>query len=342
MDFEYAAPQQLRGAVAALASPGSIAIAGGTELLNWMRLGIAAPVRLADIGGIQEARGVTLTDGSIRIGALTTLNELGEHALLREHGLALSQSCMKAASAQVRNRATIGGNVLQRTRCAYFRAEAPLPWACNKRNPGSGCAALTGLNERHAILGWTDACVATHPSDPAVALSALDATVEVVGRAGSRMIAMTDFHLTPAEVRSGTAGKVQARAQEAAIESRLGAGELIMAFHLPVRRGETSAYVKVRERESYEFALVSAAAALVLEGDDVAEVRIALGSVAQKPWRLRRAEQALAGRRLAAADVLDAVRSDLEAAQPLLHNRYKISLAAQAATRAVMLAGAAA
>ena len=176
IDFAYARADSRAAAVAALADDHAAVLAGGTELLNWVRLGIAAPERVVDIGGLDELRGITRDgEASLRIGALTTLNEIGEHPLVVAHAGALASACLQAASAQIRNRATLGGNVLQRTRCAYFRAEEPVPWPCNRRAPGSGCAALEGLHERHAIFGWTDECVAVQPSDPAVALAALDA-----------------------------------------------------------------------------------------------------------------------------------------------------------------------
>ena len=188
-----------------------------------MRLGIAAPERVVDIGGLDELRGITRDGDALHIGALTTLNEIGEHPLVVANAGALASACLQAASAQIRNRATLGGNVLQRTRCAYFRAEEPVPWPCNRRAPGSGCAARHGLNERHAIFGWTDECVAVQPSDPAVALAALDATVDVVGPDGPRTIPSTEFHLTP---------------QEAGLrENRLDADELIVGYRIPIERG---------------------------------------------------------------------------------------------------------
>ena len=181
---------------------------------------------------------------------------------------ALASACLQAASAQVRNRATIGGNVLQRTRCAYFRAEEPVPWPCNRREPGSGCAALGGLHERHAIFGWTDDCVAVQPSDPAVALAALDAEVDVVGPAGPRSIPMRGFHLTPREA---------AAEGDPLRETRLGPDELIVGYRIPLHEPDGQAYVKVRERASYEYAIVSAAATVRLGGDEIAAARVALG-----------------------------------------------------------------
>ena len=324
-NFDYAVARRLEDA---FISDGTaiMPIAGGTELLNWIRLGISAPDRVIDLGRIEGLDGICRDGDRLSIGALATLNAIGEDALVAEHATALADACLKAASAQVRNRATIGGNVLQKTRCAYFRAEEPLPWGCNKRAPGSGCAARDGLNDRHAILGWTDDCVAVQPSDPVVALAALDAEVELHGPNGRRTLPVADLHLTPAEA--------------AQAETRMTPGEVIVAYHLPIRRGRSSAYVKVRERASYEYALVSAAAALTLEGGAIRQAAIALGSVALKPWRLPQAEAALVGLEPRREAVLPALKAALAEARPLAHNRYKVPLAVNAAARAIVEAGA--
>jgi len=330
-DFEHV-PARDRDEVLRELSGGAVAIAGGTELLNWVRLGIAGPDRLVDLAGLAAGDRIERTADGLTIGAGATLNQVGEHDLVRTHATALAQACLAAASAQVRNRATLGGNVLQKTRCGYFRSEEPLPWGCNKRRPGSGCAARHGLNERHAVLGWTDDCVATQPSDPAVALACLDARVEVLGPAGPRTLPMTGFHLTQQEAAA-------AGGDPAGTETVLRADELIVAYHLPVRPAERSTYLKVRERASYEYALVSAAAATVLDGGRLAGVRLALGSVAQKPWRLSRAEAALRGGPLTEQAARRAVALDLADARPLEHNGYKLRMAATAAVRALMATG---
>jgi xanthine dehydrogenase YagS FAD-binding subunit len=313
-------------------------IAGGTELLNWFRLGIAAPDRVIDLARLDGLDGIRRDGDRLAIGALATLNTIGEDALVAAHAAALGAACLEAASAQVRNRATLGGNVLQKTRCAYFRAEAPLPWGCNKRVPGSGCAARDGLNDRHAILGWTDDCVAVQPSDPVVALAALDAEVELHGPGGRRTLPVAALHLTPAEASRelGLASSPQA----AQVETRLSPGEIIVAFHLPVRPGAASAYVKVRERASYEYALVSAAAALTVEGGVIRQAAVALGSVALKPWRLPQAEAALVGLMPRREAVLPPLQAALAEARPLARNRYKAPLAVNAAARAIVEAGA--
>jgi len=340
-DFAYARATDLTQAVAALAD-GAVAIAGGTELLNWMRLGIADTDAVVDIGHLAELRGITVEGGALRIGALATLNEIGGSELVRTAAPVLSQACLAAASAQLRNLATLGGNVLQKTRCPYFRVEAAaagaMPWPCNKRAPGTGCAARESGYARLALFGGTDECVATQPSDPAVALAALDATVHVAGADGPREIPMTDFHLTQEEARRahpapGDAASVMA-------ENRLRRGELIVAYSVPVGDvSRHSAYLKVRERESYEYALVAVAAAVALDGTRIRAARIALGSVAQKPWRLIPAETALAGQMLDEASVDRALEAALAAARPLAGNEFKVVLARNAARRALLTAG---
>ncbi len=334
-DFSYEVARDPANAVAGLRGGETAFIGGGTELLNWMRLGISAPAKLVDIGRLAGFNTIERQGDVLVIGAGATLNEVGEHGLVREGAAVLGQACLKAASAQIRNRATLGGNVLQKTRCAYFRAEAPLPWGCNKREPGSGCAARHGLNDRHAILGWSDQCVATQPSDPAVALACLDAEAELLGPNGRRPVLMTEFHFSQADAIAN--GDDPART-----ETQLEPDELIVAYRIPIRPGERSAYVKVRERESFEYALVSAAASLRLENGNIRAARIALGSVAQKPWRLPAAEVSLAGLPLTREAVLPPIRAALADARPLDHNAYKIEMAANAAMRALLAAGGAA
>lgn len=332
----YARAGSLAPVLTALDEPGTAVIAGGTELLNWIRLGIAAPSRLIDLQDVRDdgygpAAGIRVEDGRLRIGALTDLNQVGAHPLVAEHATALSEACLKAASAQVRNRATLGGNLLQKTRCAYFRAEEPLPWGCNKRHPGTGCGARHGLNDQHALFGWTDDCVATQPSDPIVALAALNAELVLAGPAGSRTVPSAAFGTTQQEAA--------ARGTGAAIgENVLAPTEVAVAVRVPLVPGRRSAYVKVRERESYAYALASAAASVVLDGDRVASVALALGSVAQRPWRLPEAESALRGIRLTEAAAVEAVRAATADARPLEHNAYKLTIARGAAVRALLTA----
>jgi len=351
-DFAYARAADLTQAVAALAD-GAVAIAGGTELLNWMRLGIADTDAVVDIGRLAELRGIAVEGDLLRIGALATLNEIGESELVRTAAPVLAQACLKAASAQLRNLATIGGNVLQKTRCPYFRAEAAaagaMPWPCNKRAPGTGCAARDSGYARLALFGGTDECVATQPSDPAVALAALDATVHVAGAAGTRQIPMTDFHLTQQEAArarppgAGGPGGPPGPPGDAAsvvMENRLRRGELIVGYSVPIGDvSRHSAYLKVRERESYEYALVAVAAAVARDGARIRTVRIALGSVAQKPWRLTPAETALAGQTLDASSIDRALETALAAARPPAGNEFRVVLARNAARRALLAAG---
>jgi xanthine dehydrogenase YagS FAD-binding subunit len=329
-EFGYARASDVAQAIKLGATKDTMFAAGGTELLNWMRLGISSPDNVVDLGRIASLRGIRKEGDALWIGALTTLSEIEADPTVRGEAPVLAEACLRAASPQIRNRATLGGNVLQKTRCAYFRAEQPLSWPCNKRQPGSGCSAIEGHHERHAILGWTRDCVATQPSDPIVALACLDAMIEVAGAKGTRTIAARDFHLS------------QEEAKDPRLETRLGSGELVSGYRVPLAAARRSAYVKVRERESYEYAMVSAAAALVLEGAVIRRAQIALGSLAQKPWRLAKAEAELAGKPLAREAIAAAVASSLTEARPLARNAFKIRLAANAAVRAVEAAGRAA
>ena len=346
-DFAYARAGTAESAVGTLADPGTSVIAGGTELLNWFRLGIAAADRVVDIGGLDELRGIASDGDDLRIGALATLNEIGEHPLVTQAAGALASACLQAASAQIRNRATIGGNVLQRTRCPYFRAEEPLPWPCHKRDPGSGCTSLAGRHERQAIFGWTQDCVAVQPSDPAVALAMLDAQADVLGPAGPRTIPMREFHLTQREA---------AEAGQPTRETRLEPGELITGYRLPAS-ADGQAYVKVRERASYEYAIVSAAAAVRLDtllpgacgaglpgacgAGLITAARVALGSVAQRPWRLTLAEAELPGTPLTREALTPVIERAMADAAPLPQNGFKVTMARNAAVRALLTAGGA-
>jgi xanthine dehydrogenase YagS FAD-binding subunit len=325
-NFAYARVRDTATAVAAGRESAAF-LAGGTELLNWMRLGIAAPDRVVDITRVDELRFIRAGGGRISIGALSTLNEIGEHVAVVQDCPVLTQACLKAASAQIRNLATIGGNILQKTRCAYFRVEGDLPWPCNKRRPRSGCAARSGENRHHAIFGWSDACVATQPSDPAVALAALDAEIHVSGSNGARVIPASEFHRLPGD--------------DPGRDNVLEPGELITHIDIPgASDARRSFYLKVRERESYEYATVSVAAVVNSDAGRITAARVALGGVAHKPWRLRAAEQALAGARLDARDLDMALARTFADARPLAHNAFKIELARRAVVRALLEAGA--
>lgn len=324
--FEYQRAAGLSSTIAALADdPDAKVIAGGTELVNWMKEGIARPTRLLDITGLPGLDGIEPTSDGLWIGALVRMADLADHPGVRSDYPAIPEALLRSASQQLRNMATMGGNLLQRTRCRYFRAEVELP--CNKRRPGSGCAALRGDDRELAILGWSEACLATHPSDVAVALAALDAEVTLRGQSGERRVPIADFYRLPGEVPE----------RDTVIER----SELITGITVPASPlAQRSWYLKVRERSSYEFALVSAAAAVDLDpAGAIREARVALGGVAHGPWRLRGAEERLAGGRLDDASVLRAaVAADLADARPRAHNGFKVELATRAAVRALQLA----
>jgi len=301
-------------------------IAGGTDLIGLMKDRAALPERLLDINGLPDmARIETLPDGSLRIGALARMSDVAANAEVRGRFPVIAEALLLAASGQLRNMASMGGNIMQRTRCAYFRDDDDPP--CNKRRPGSGCSAHHGLNRNHAIFGWSDACVATNPSDVAVAFAALDANVLVRGSTGQRSIPFTDFHRLPERTPEH--------------DNVLDRGELIVAIEVPARvEGRASHYLKVRDRQSYEFALVSAAAAVATDGKHLRSARLALGGVAHKPWRLAAAETALRG--VSLDDIIglkSAIATSFTDARPLAHNAFKVELAPRVALRALQAAG---
>ena len=276
-----------------------------------MRETIERPASLIDVTGLDSAI-AEQPDGGLLIGAAARNTAVAEHRLVRDRYPLLARAIVAGASAQIRNMATVGGNLLQRTRCLYFYDVDGA--RCNKRAPGEGCDAIGGLNRNHAILGASDACIATHPSDMCVALAALDAVVHVQGVDGARAIAFTDFHRLPEDRPD--------------VETLLRPGELITGIALPpMAFARRSTYRKVRDRASYAFALVSVAAALDMEDGRIADVRLALGGVAHKPWRATRAEAALRGQPASAALFLDAARAELAAARPLRDNGFKVELA---------------
>jgi xanthine dehydrogenase YagS FAD-binding subunit len=321
--FTYARATTLDDALAAAREPGTAVLAGGTELLNWLRLGIAAPDRVLDITHVAGLDRIErLPGGGLRIGALVRLNDVAADEGVARDWPVLREAIHKSASAQLRNLATIGANLLQKTRCPYFRSEDQVP--CNRRAPGSGCSALQGHDERHALFGWTDDCIATQPSDPAVALAALDAHVVTRSVGGARRIPVTDFHVLPGDGVDR--------------DTVLEPGELIEAIEL-ARPAPHSAYVKVRERESYEYALASAAATVQL-GDDgrIERARLALGSVAMRPWRLTEAEHRISGLAPDNPAVTAALDAALAQSRPVPGSAYKLAIARGAARRALMTA----
>ncbi len=325
--FEYARPATLADAVAAGAQPGAAYLAAGTNLLDLMKGGVVRPGQLVDISRLPGLDRIEhLADGGVRIGALVRNADLAYDADFARRFPAVAEALLSGASAQLRNAATAGGNLLQRTRCLYFYDTAS---ACNKREPGAGCDAAGGENRLHAILGWSEHCIATHPSDFCVPLTALDAVVEVTGPAGPRDIPLEAFHLLP-----GTTPE-----RETALEP----GELITAVRLPAGADGFAGharYLKIRERTSYAFAVVSAAAALRMEAGTIAEARIALGGVALKPWRARAAEATLAGKRADPAAFRAAAEAALADARPSGDNEFKIELARRIVVRALTLAAA--
>jgi xanthine dehydrogenase YagS FAD-binding subunit len=325
--FDYVRPATVAEAIAAAAVPGSAYLAAGTNLVDLMKGGIVRPLRLVDVTRLPGLDRIEpLPDGGVRIGALVRNADLAHDPTFGKRFPAVAEALLAGASAQLRNAASVGGNLLQRTRCAYFYDPAS---ACNKRQPGAGCDALGGENRLHAVLGWSQSCIATHPSDFCVPLAALDAVVEIEGPAGRREVALEQFHLLP--------GTTPER------ESVLAPGELVVAVRLPgaaTRFAAHQRYVKLRERTSYAFAVVSAAACLHLDDGVVAEARLALGGVAAKPWRARTAETALIGLRPNAEPFRHAADAALAEALPSGDNAFKIELARRVVMRALTLAPA--
>ncbi|MEE1800741.1 xanthine dehydrogenase family protein subunit M [Streptomyces sp. JV176] len=298
-------------------------IAGGTTLVDLMRETVERPETLVDISDL-PLREITATErGGLRIGALVRMAEAAAHTKVRTTYPVVSQALELSASAQLRNMATIGGNIMQRTRCTYFR---DVTATCNKREPGSGCAAREGYNRTHAILGTSDACVATHPSDAAVAFAALEATVNLLGPDGQRSLPFADFLLRP--------GSTPDR------EQALRRGELITSVEIPAHpRPLLSGYLKVRDRQSYEFALTSAAVALHIRGGVIREAKIATGGVGTVPWRLPAVEQHLVGERPSVRLWAQAAERAADGARPLAHNRFKIALLKRTVERQLRTVG---
>ncbi|MGQ3353539.1 MAG: FAD binding domain-containing protein [Phreatobacter sp.] len=308
--FEFHRPTSLDEALALLARPDARALAGGTTLVDLMKLGVEAPGLVVDIGRLPLA-GITLESGSLRIGALARNSAVARDSVVLSQFPALSEALLSGASGQIRNAASMGGNLMQRTRCAYFRSH---DWPCNKRVPGSGCPAREGANAHHAVLGTSDHCIAVSPSDVAVALLALDASVAIAGPRGVRHVAIADFYRLPGDTP--------------VIETVVQPGELIVHLDVPATALATrSGYLKLRGRASYEFASASVAAAVKLEGGVVAEVAVAIGGLGTVPWRDRGAERLLIGEALGDAAVDRFCDALLAPARPTPDNRYKLDLA---------------
>ncbi|HWA93469.1 MAG TPA: xanthine dehydrogenase family protein subunit M [Terracidiphilus sp.] len=326
--FGYAKPTGVDKAIAKSAT-GKL-IAGGTTLVDLMKLSVEQPPALVDINLLPLDKIERLPSGGLRIGALVRNSDLAWNADVKQNYAVLSEALLSGASPQLRNMATTGGNLMQRTRCMYFRepsAGTPGGFGCNKRTPGTGCAAMDGFNRIHAILGTSDHCIATHPSDMCVAMAALEATIHVEGPKGKRTIAFEDFHKLPGNTPN--------------IENALQPEELITYVDLPKPvAGAKSAYLKLRDRASYEFALSSAAIVARVEGGHIRYVRVALGGVATKPWRSHEAEMALLGKRADLETFRKAAEAALAGAEPRKDNAFKVELAKRCITHALKMATA--
>lgn len=305
-------------------------IAGGTTLVDLMKLTVEKPQTLVDINLLPLDKIEKLPDGRLRIGALVRNSDLAWNADVQESYAVLSQAVLSGASPQLRNMATTGGNLLQRTRCAYFRepsAGTPGGYGCNKRTPGTGCAALDGFNRTHAVLGTSDHCIATHPSDMCVAMAALEAVIHVEGPKGKRTIPFAEFHKLPGDTPN--------------IENTLEPGDLVTYVDLPKpAEGAKSVYLKLRDRASYEFALASAAVVARVEGGHIRYVRVAMGGVGTKPWRSHEAEAALMGKAATPANFRAAAEAALAKAKPRTDNAFKVELAKRCLVRSLKLATA--
>ena len=316
--FKYTRASSVREAISGHGGNASTRyIAGGTNLVDLMKSFVEQPSHLIDISRLDRKTIEATSDGGLRIGAMATNSAVAEHAEVRARYPMLARAILSGASQQIRNAASVGGNLLQRTRCPYF---ADTAFDCNKRVPGSGCPAKTGVTRSMAVLGASEDCVAVHPSDMCVALAALDAVVEIEGSQGLRSVPLSSFYKAPGE-------------------TALAPGELITAVILPPSLlGRNSVYLKLRDRASYAFALVSVAAGLEVQGGRIKSARVALGGVAHKPWRSAEAEAALTGKRVDQATFEAAAKAALAAARPLAGNEFKVEMARRAIRRALSVA----
>jgi xanthine dehydrogenase YagS FAD-binding subunit len=324
--FQYTRSFAVAGAIQSLVKePHAYFLAGGTNLIDLMKMGVVVPERLVDINGL-PLKGIEKTSTGLRIGALATNSEVADHALVLEGYPLLSLAINAGASPQLRNMATVGGNMMQRTRCNYF-FDTAMP--CNKRSPGSGCGALNGFNRMHALFGANDQCIAVNPSDMSVAMVALDAVVHVKGPKGERKIKFEDFHRLPGEHPEK--------------DNTLERGELIMAVDLPAAAQVFNRhvhYLKIRDRSSYAFALVSVAAALVMDGTTITDARLAMGGVAHKPWRLHTAEAFLKGKTASDEVFTQAAKLAMQGAKAYHYNQFKLTMAPNAILQALKTASA--
>lgn len=326
--LSYIRPSTAGQAIEAFAAAGEGAryIAGGTNLYDLMKLGIEQPTHLIDIASLEGSDRIDTSGDRLYFGAGALMADIAEDEVVLRDYPVLAESLSKAASQQLRNMATVGGNLLQRTRCPYFRNGANGWYPCNKREPGSGCAAIGGLDRSQAVLGVSDACTAVSPGDWPVALTALDATIEVQSLNGARVLPISEFYLPPGETPH--------------LEFTIGPEEIVTGITVPkAAAGRNSTYLKVRDRESYAFALASAAVALDIDGDRVRQAHVALGGLATRPWRAQETEALLRGQLLTRELAMDAARAAFASARPGQHNAFKIELGVRTIADAVMNAG---
>ena len=322
--FQYNRPTEVATAVKSLAKdPAALFLAGGTNLVDMMKMGLVVPNRIIDINNL-PLKGIAKNNTGLSIGALATNSDTADHSLIKANYPLLSMAINAGASPQLRNMATMGGNLMQRTRCPYF-FDTTMP--CNKRSPGTGCAALEGYNRMHAIFGASDKCIAVNPSDMNVALVALDATIHVSGSKGPRIIKMADFHRLPGEYPE--------------LDNTLQKSELITAVELPATAAifnKNVYYLKVRDRTSYAFALVSAAVALHIENNTIVDSRLAMGGMAHKPWRLTSAENFLKGKKVSEATFKEAAQIAMQGAKAYEYNKFKLKLAPNTLVQSLKMA----
>jgi len=319
--FQYNKGKDIDGAVGMGSATGVKFVAGGTTLIDLMKLHVERPTTVVDINSLPLDKIERTADGGLKIGAMVRNSDLAHDATVQQEYPVLSQALLSGASPQLRNMATTGGNLLQRTRCSYFRDTA---YPCNKRQPGTGCAAIDGYHRMHAILGTSEHCIATHPSDMAVALMALEATVQIQGAQGQRSVPLDDFYFMP--------GATPQR------ENMLTPGELITSVTLPrLASGTRSSYLKRRDRASYEFALASAAVVAQMQGQRMQRLRVVLGGIGTKPWRSREAEQVLEGRDANEQHFRAAAEAALRGARPLQDNAFKVELAKRTLVRTLKM-----
>lgn len=320
--FTYEQPGSVSQAVGAAGANGSKFIAGGTTLVDLMKLYVETPSTLVDVTTLPLAQVEETPNGGLRVGAMVRNSDLANHPVVMQKYAVLSQAILSGASPQLRNMATTGGNLLQRTRCPYFRDLTS--GACNKRNPGTGCSAIEGFHRTMAVLGTSEHCIATHPSDMCVAMTALEATIFIEGAKGKRSVPIGEFYKLPGDTPH--------------IENVLAPGELITHVELPAAAGTKQVYLKLRDRASYEFALASAAVVAKVEGGHVRSVRIAMGGVGTRPWRAHEAEAVLTGKAATPANFKAAAEAALRGAKPHTENAFKVELAKRCVVRTLTMA----